>query len=87
VKAFVLGIVVGGLAVWRWREDIERYLDQGREGVVEALDKGRQQADAVMDRAKKALESGSQTYPTHGAGGSAATQGGSGAALGQPAKP
>jgi hypothetical protein len=90
MKAFVVGTIVGGLAVWRWREDIARYLDQGREGVVEALDKTRQQADSVIDRAKQTVDSGTRTRPsTHsaGSGSSAASQGGPGAALGQPAKP
>jgi hypothetical protein len=91
MKAFVVGTIVGGLAVWRWREDIARYLDQGREGVVEALDKTRQQADSVIDRAKQTIDSGARTrLSTHSAGsagGSSPSQGGPGAALGQPAKP
>jgi hypothetical protein len=86
--AFVFGAIVGGLAAWHWREEITRYIEQGREGAVEVLDKSRRQADAVIDRAKEALESGARTDSSaQGAGGSAATQGGSGAALGQPAKP
>jgi hypothetical protein len=37
MKAFVFGTIVGGLAVWRWREDIARYLDQGREELSKPL--------------------------------------------------
>ena len=85
MKAFLLGTAIGGLAVWRWRNDIARFFDQGREGAVKALETGRKKADAVIDRAKQGIESTQRTTPSaHSEGGSATSQGGSGAALGQP---
>ena len=26
-KAFVLGAIIGAVAVWRWRKDVEEYVD------------------------------------------------------------
>ena len=88
MKAFVFGTIAGGLAVWRWREDIERYVRQGRERVVEVLDKSREQADAVIDRAKQTIEPGPRTATSaHGAGGSAPSQGDFGADTGATGPP
>jgi hypothetical protein len=30
MKTFLLGAVIGGLIVWRWRDDIQGYIEDGR---------------------------------------------------------
>jgi hypothetical protein len=56
VKAFLLGIVTGGAIVWRWRDGIQRYLDEGRARAVETLENAQKKTEEVIDRAKPQVQ-------------------------------
>ncbi len=56
VKAFLLGTVTGGAIVWRWREAIQRYLDEGRARAVETLESAQKKTEEVIDRAKPQVQ-------------------------------
>jgi hypothetical protein len=36
MKGFLIGAVVGVVVLWRWRDNIQRYLNSRRHGVIVA---------------------------------------------------
>jgi hypothetical protein len=52
VKEFLIGAVAGVVVVWRWRDNIQRYLDEGLIRVADAMDVAQQKADELIDKAK-----------------------------------
>lgn len=63
-KLFV-GAVLGGAAVWIWRNDIQEYVDRlGKDGsnlrsrVADTLHQVQETAESVLDRTKERVSSG-----------------------------
>ena len=58
-RAFVLGAVVGGAAVWLWGRDMEEYVEGKTRGVrtkaAQGLRAVEEQAEKVLDRGEHAL--------------------------------
>jgi hypothetical protein len=59
IRSFVTGALVGGLVVWRWREEIRRYLDDRTRGVrrraADQLQAVEETAERVFDRTAEPL--------------------------------
>ena len=59
IQSFVTGAVVGALIVWRWREDIRRFLDDRTQGVrrraADQLHSVEETAGRVFDRTVEPL--------------------------------
>jgi hypothetical protein len=36
MKGFLIGVVAGVVVAWRWRDNIQRYLNRRRRGVIVA---------------------------------------------------
>jgi hypothetical protein len=61
MKAFLLGAVVGGLMVWRWRDEIQQYLEAGRARAAQGLEAARQTAEDAVERARPRVQSAVRT--------------------------
>jgi hypothetical protein len=59
IRSFVAGALVGGLVVWRWREEISRYLDDRTRGMrhraADQLQSVEETAERVFDRTAQPL--------------------------------
>jgi len=55
IRSFVVGALVGGLVVWRWREEIQRYMANRtrriRLGVADRLQSVEETATSALDHA------------------------------------
>ena len=54
LKAFVLGAIAGGAAVWLWRENIESFIEQQTRGI-------REKAADSIESVEKTAESVAET--------------------------
>jgi uncharacterized protein YgfB (UPF0149 family) len=59
---FILGVVAGGLAVWRWRDSIRDYVKDNagpaRTKADSLLETVQQRSERLLDRAKEQIASG-----------------------------
>jgi len=59
---FILGIVAGGLAVWKWRDSIRDYVQDNagpaRTKADSLLETAQQRSEHLLDRAKEQIASG-----------------------------
>jgi len=62
---FVMGALVGGLAVWYWGEEIRGYAESRTVGVrrsaANMIAHGRQESETCLDRTKEQVNAASQT--------------------------
>ncbi len=60
MKAFVLGAIAGGAAVWLWREDIENFIEQQTRGIrakaADSLESVEKTAETVVETLHKSQE-------------------------------
>ena len=60
MKAFVLGAIAGGAAVWLWREDIESFLEQQTRGIrtraADSIESVEKTAETVVETLHKGQE-------------------------------
>jgi hypothetical protein len=60
----LIGVLLGGWAVWRWRSQLERYLRELpglREKTVDAVDRGAAQVKKTLQSAGDAIRSSSRS--------------------------
>jgi hypothetical protein len=59
IRSFVVGAIVGGLAVWLWQDEVRAYMARktrrARERAVHGLEVVESSADEVLDRAARPL--------------------------------
>lgn len=62
---FVFGALVGGLAVWYWRDQIRKYAENRtmgvRESAADAIRSVGKRAEDVLDRTKEQVSSATQS--------------------------
>ena len=60
MKAFVLGAITGGAAVWLWREDIESFIEQQTRGIrttaADSIESVERTAETVVETLHKSQE-------------------------------
>jgi hypothetical protein len=59
IGSFLTGVIVGGLVVWRWRQEIQGYVSERTEGVrrsaADRLQAVEETAERVLDRTARPL--------------------------------
>ena len=61
MRRFIMGAIVGGIAVWVWRGELRKFLEQGTRGVrVKAADQlqmVQEATESALDTAKEQISS------------------------------
>ena len=54
-EAFVLGAIIGAVAVWRWRKDIEEYVEEMTRGARARVADGVQAVEETLHAGQDAI--------------------------------
>jgi hypothetical protein len=69
MQRYLAGAILGGILVWIWRNDIERYVDKNgrrvRSKAASTLETVQETAEGMIDRAESILERAKETVSTN----------------------